>query len=360
MEEKKVVLVTGVAGYWGRRVVTQLLAKPSFRVLGVDATVPDNIPDGLDFIQADVRNPLLVELFKDEQVDTVCHLTFVEANIPTEATFDLNVMGTMKIFGACTQAGVGKIVLKSNTAVYGAYPDNPAFLTESHPLRGSRDYGYTRHMVEIEAFCNGFRRQAPEVMLTILRFANVLGPTADTPITRFLKGQFTPSLLGFDPMMQIIHEDDVVSALVHAIEHDVPGAFNIAAEGVMPLSRITALSSTWRIPILHPLAYWGASLLRETRLQLDHQLPIEPDYLRYRWVADTEKMHRELGFYPHYTAEEALREFAGHKRIARLETDASTRAFDEERLRDTLKRRRRARERQVARNGSSEEVKDHG
>jgi UDP-glucose 4-epimerase len=96
-------------------------------------------------------------------------------------------MGTLKVFGACALAGVRKIVLKSTMMVYGARPDNQFYLTEEHPLKGSHSYGYTRDMIEIEAFCNGFRRQAPDVQLAVLRFAQIIGPAADTPMTRFLK-----------------------------------------------------------------------------------------------------------------------------------------------------------------------------
>ena len=72
-----------------------------------------------------------------------------------------------------------------------------------------------RDLIEIEAFCNGFRGQYPDITLTILRFPSIVGPTADTPMTRFLRSQLTPSLMGFDPLMQLIHEDDVVEALWH-------------------------------------------------------------------------------------------------------------------------------------------------
>jgi UDP-glucose 4-epimerase len=342
----KVVLVTGVAGYWGSQVAARLVTEPGLHVLGLDANPPQEGIEGLEFIQADVRNPLLAELFQTEKVDTVCHLNFVPSTRPREVTFDTNLMGTMKVFGACVQAGVRKIVLKSSTAVYGAHPHNPAFLTEAHPLRGSRRYGYVRDLVEIEAFCNGFRRQSPGTALTVLRFASVVGPTADTPMTRFLKGRWSPVLLGFDPLMQLIHQDDVVQTLVHAVVNDVPGVFNVAAGDPMPLRRIMGLAGKLPLPVLHLLAYRGVTLLGGTRLPLARYVPMDLDYLRYRWVGDLTKMHDELGFAPLYTAEEALREFAGQRRIHRYTPQAAALTFDEERLRDTIERRRRAQERQ--------------
>ncbi|MGD2207440.1 MAG: SDR family oxidoreductase [Anaerolineae bacterium] len=340
MTTQTTVLVTGVAGYWGSRLAARLLDLPGHSVIGLDVEQPTEELEGLDFIQADVRNPLLVDLLKAEAIDTVCHLAFIDAIRPTEAAFDLNVMGAMKVIGACTEASVRKIVLKSSMAVYGARPGNPAFLTEDHPLRGSRKYGYTRDMVEIEAFCEGFRRQTPEMSQTILRFASIIGPTVNTPMTRFLSKPWAPTLWGFDPRMQLIHEDDVVEALVHAVLHETPGVFNVAAEDVLPLNRIRGVAGKTPLPILHPFAYLGAALLRSTGLRLTRYVPIELDYIRYPWVGDLTKMREELGFQPRYTAEEALREFSARNRLPR----SARPARGEDRLRDVIERRHRARE----------------
>jgi UDP-glucose 4-epimerase len=344
MGDEKAILVTGVAGYWGARVAERLVTEAGCHVIGLDVGHPPGKIQGLDFIQADVRNPLLVDLLKSEAVDTVCHLAFVETDRPSEAAFDANVVGTGRLLGACVEAGVRKVVLKSSTAVYGARPSNSAFLTEERSLRGSRRCGYIRDLVEIEAFCSGLRRQASQMILTILRFPSIVGPTADTPMTRFLKDPYAPSLLGFDPMMQLIHEDDVTAALVHAVHNDVPGVFNVAAEDVLPLNKIRGLAGKPLVSVFHPFAYWGVKLLNGTGLPLRRVMPIELDYIRYPWVADLTRMGGELGFEPLHTAEETLREFAAWRRIP----GAEIMSRGEERLRDIMEQRRRARERQAA------------
>ena len=141
MTEKQVVLVTGVAGYWGARVAARLAAEGSYHVIGVDREPPEVKIEELDFIPADIRNPLLASLLDSEGVDTVCHLAFVEATRPSEAAFDYNVRGTTKVLDACAGAGVRKVVLKSSMAVYGARPSNSTFLAENHALRGSKQQG---------------------------------------------------------------------------------------------------------------------------------------------------------------------------------------------------------------------------
>jgi UDP-glucose 4-epimerase len=352
---EKVVIVTGVAGYWGARVAARLANEVGYHVIGLDREPPADEVEDLDFVQADVRNPLLVDLFKAEGVDTVVHLAFAETTRLSEAAFDLNVMGTSKLLGACNQAGVRKAVLKSSTAVYGARPGNSAFLAENHPLRGSKRYGTLRDLVEIEGFCRSFRRQAPGLILTILRFPGIVGPTADTPMTYFLKGGRTPTMLGFDPMMQIIHENDVVEALIHATLSDAAGAFNVAATDVLPLSKIRGLAGKPPFAVFHLLAYWGVGRWRTVDQRLQHYLPIEPDYLRFPWVGDLRRMHEELGFEPHYTAEETLRELAEKFRGDRLFVGPVSMAHEEERLSETIEERRQARQQQSVTATGSEE-----
>lgn len=347
MSEKRVALITGVAGYWGARVAQKLAADPRFHVLGLDAEQPKDAIQGLDFIQADIRNPLLVELFKSEKVEIVCHLAFQESTRPTETAFDHNVMGTMKVLGACAESGVKKIILTSSTAVYGAQPKNSAYLVEESPLAGSQSFGSVRNLIEIEDFCNGFRGQNPDQVLTILRFANIIGPTAKTPMTNFLREPLSPSLLGFDPMMQLIHEDDVVSSIMQTVQHDYPGVFNIAAEDLLPLSKVMGLAGKMRLPVFHPLAYWGYSMIGGSGLRLFKRVPIELDYIRYRWVGDLQKMREVLHFEPAFTAEETLREFADQNRVKQFVPEAISRVYDVDRLKNIIEWRRQSRDPQV-------------
>ena len=336
------ILVTGVGGYWGGRVAQKLVEEPEFHVMGLDTKAPKEPIPGLDFIQADIRNPLLVELFRSEQVETVCHLAFQESSRPTEAAFDYNVMGTMKVLGACANSSVSKIILKSSTAVYGAKASNPAYLSEEFPLSGSRDFGTVRDLMEIEAFCNGFRGQHPEIRLSILRFANIIGPQVVSPLTKYLREPISPSLLGFDPMMQLIHEDDVVNSVVHAVRNNVRGDFNIAAQGLMPLSKIVGLAGRMRLPVFHLFAYWGSSLIGSTGLRLSRHAPIELDYIRYRWVADLKNMREIFQYEPFVSAEDALREFSEKCCGKKYVPEAISRAYDTDLLKRIIERRRNA------------------
>lgn len=334
------ILVTGIGGYWGGRIAQCLAEQPGYHVMGLDTVAPKEPIPGLDFIQADIRNPLLVELFKSEQVEIVCHLAFEESSRRSESAFDHNVMGTMKVLGACSESGVEKIILMSSTAVYGAAFNNPGYILEESPLAGSRTFGSLRDLIEIEAFCNGFRGQFPEKTLTILRFANIVGATVESPITRFLQEPLSPSLLGFDPMMQLIHEDDVVNALAHVVKNDHPGVFNVAADDLLPFTKVMGLAGKTRLPVFHLFAYWGYSMMGGSGLRLSKRVPIELDYIRYRWVGDLQKMRDGLKFTPTFSAEEALRDFAEQNRVKQYVPEAISRAYDVDRLKRIIERRR--------------------
>lgn len=344
MDEQRVVLITGVSGTWGGRLAQRLLAEPGFHVIGLDAEPPEDEIEGLDFVQADVRNPLLAELLRSEGVTILAHMAFLETARHSEGAFDFNVMGTMKAVGAAAESGVRQVVWPSSTMVYGAHPDNSAFLKENTTLRGSRSRAANRYRLEIESFLNGFRRQAPEMALAVLRFANVVGPTASSPMNQYLRQPVAPILLGFDPMMQLIHEEDVVEALAHAMLTGADGVFNVAADPPMPLTRILALAGKLPLPVPHPLAY---------RTRLRRLSPFSPSYLRYRWIADVTAMREKLGFEPQYGAVEAVEAVATSQRIARYRPGSEAAAYDEERLRATIERRRKQRASQTGSNGQA-------
>jgi len=291
-----------------------------------------------------MRNPLLVELLKEEKVHTYVHLAFLESDRPSENAFEFNVMGTMKVLSACAEAGVKHVVLKSSTLIYGAQPGNSAFLREDHPLNAKRNFGTLRDLLEIENFVATFRGQSPEIKLTVLRFAHILGPTVESPLTRFLRDDAAPMLLGFDPVVQMIHEEDVVNALVHAVIYNVPGTYNIAAQGAMPLFKLAGLAGKLPVPVLHPIAYLGESFLGPQFTAIDF------DYLRYPCVGDLQRMREDLEFKPVYLAEDAVREFAALRKQKGATPALTPQEVEEERLRTIIERRKNIRQ-QMAEGG---------
>jgi UDP-glucose 4-epimerase len=306
------ILVTGVSGSWGGLVARRLLAESGVHVLGIDRRAPQQPLAGLDFLQADVRNPLLGELMAAERVDTVVHLAFRTCQWRREADFHSNVLGTMQLVGSCAEAGVRHIVLRSTMAVYGALPGHPMYLPEDWPLTPQAVYAYVRDAVEIEQFVHEFAAEYPEMAIAILRFAHVLGPETVSPLARLLNLPAAPVLLGFDPLLQVVDAVDAVEALARAALGNVRGPVNIAAPGALPLTAIVGMVGCPPLPVMHWWAYWSCALAASVpavRRALAW-LPMEPDHLRYACTGELQRMASDLLLTPRYTATEVVERYA--------------------------------------------------
>lgn len=316
----KTLAITGLFNPLGRR-MARLATSFGVRVIGIDIKPLAKPFPGVEFVETDIRNPLLAELFKSEEVDTVLHCAFRWRQRRIEEVFDSNVLGTMRLLGAAEMAGVRKIIIPSSTFVYGARADNPAFIPEESEFKGQPVYAYVRELREIETFINGFRRQQPHMVITVLRFANILGGGLPTPLARYLALPAAPTLLGFEPMLQVIHHDDVLRVIGHCLIHDYDGVFNIAAPDPLPLYQLLALAGVPPLMILHPLAYQGFQWSRLISRRVDDLVPIPWDFLRYSWVADPIRMSEVLDIQPVFDAKTTVRQFGQMLRKHRYETN---------------------------------------
>lgn len=311
------IMITGLAGYWGTRLALRLEQDPRYElILGVDTQVPTAGQfSRTEFLGLDVKSPMLLDVLTAQRIDTVVHLNIVHSR-DKERMLDNNVLGTRHVLAACAEVGVKKLVLKSSTGVYGALADNPNFLPESWPLRGRPYHPYFRSYVEVEKYASEFLGRHPDLKLSILRFASILGPTADTALSRYLRDRMVPTILGFDPLYQVTHEEDVLGAFCRAVETDFHGPVNVAGDGVLYLHRIIRMAGRTPLPIVTGLSFPILNTLAS--LPLVPLPPIEIDYLRYLWVADTAKMRTEFGFHPRFSAEETVKDFATARRVQRF------------------------------------------
>ena len=324
----RTLAITGLFSPLGRR-MARLASGFGMRVLGIDIKPMPRPSPGIEFVEADIRNPLLSKLFKSENVEVVLHCAFRWRQRRTEEVFDSNVLGTMRLLGAAALAHVHKVIIPSSTVVYGAHPNNPAFIDEHSDFVGHPEYAYIRELRDIETFVSGFRHQYPDMVVTVLRFANILGGGMPSPMTSYLSLPAPPVLLGFDPLMQFIHHDDVLRAVGHCIMEDYNGTYNVAAPDPQSLLKVLALAGVPPVFIFHPFAYWGHRWGRMIRPEVDRCAPLPWDYLRYSWVAATDRMEQELGFTPAKDAETTVREFGQQLREYRRKTSLSYRTAEE-------------------------------
>jgi UDP-glucose 4-epimerase len=314
----KVVLVTGVARQLAGRFVRRVQREPEVsRVIAVDAVVPGHDLGDAEFVRADIRQPMIGKVLAQHSVDTVVHLdvsgTVLGSGGRTQAK-ETNVIGTMQLLGACQKAPtVRRLVVKSTTSVYGAAPRDPAVFTETTPVKSVPTGGFAKDAVEVEGYVRGFARRRPDVAVAVLRFANILGPRADTPLAEYFGLPVLPTVFGYDPRLQFVHEDDVEGVLLVATLDARrgtlnSGTFNVAGDGVLLLSMTARRLGKPTVPVPLPAVTWVGRTLRTAGITDFSREQIR--LLTHGRVVDTRQMRETLGFTPAYTTAETFHDFA--------------------------------------------------
>lgn len=306
------VLITGVSRFPGADVANALAASDEVSyVAGVDLKEPEVDLGKTEFVRADIRSPLIHRVISSTEVDTVVHadLTSRPARIGgRSAQKEWNVIGTMQLLGACQRIEtVKKVIVRSSTAVYGNDFRDPSVLTEDWSSRTTDPHGYAKDLADAETFARDFGRRRPDVLLTILRMANVVGPTAETNMTQLFSLPFVPRALGFDPRIQLLHEFDAVEVLRRSVVEDHPGVFNVAGDGVMYLTQAIRVAKRLPLPIVTPFAAAFGDLVKRFGFV---DFPTDQiSLLVHGRVADNRRLKEVFGYEPRYSTVEALKEF---------------------------------------------------
>lgn len=308
----RVVLVTGISRDIGRRFARAAAADPAIdRVIGVDVVPPRGDIGDVSFVRADIRTPVIAKVLAKEDVDTVVHMSVIATpgSAGSRNTMkELNVIGTLQLMAACQKSpAVERVVVKSTTTVYGASARDPAMFTEDMGPKRLPSAGYAKDVYEIEGYVRGFARRRPDVTVTLLRAANVIGPHVVSPITGYFRLPVIPRVLGFDPRLQFLHEDDLLDVLRHAVHAEVAGTFNVAGDGILMLSQ--ALRRLGKPTVSLPAFAVGqlGGALRQARVS-DFS-PEQLSFLTYGRGVDTRRMRTELGFEPRHTTARAFADF---------------------------------------------------
>lgn len=328
-ERAQVVGVTGGASFLGKNLIGLLEEDDRVhRIATIDVDRPNTAGQKTRIYDVDLTQPTaeerVAEIFAAEGVDTVVHLAFLSSPSHTPAwAHELESVGTMRVLNASRRSRVRKIVMRSSTLLYGAHPTNPNFLTERHALRARKGEPFFADKIEAEKDALRFENPAKGRLVTVLRTAPILGPTVRNYLTRYLSRRVVPSIMGFDPLCQFVHEADAVAAFKLAIDRDIPGVFNIVGDGVLPLSTVIKLAGRVSLPLPRPIANPLVAALWVA--QVSEAPPAFLDYLQYLCVADGEKAKKKTGFAPVYTTREALIDFASaqHLRDVRLLSEST-------------------------------------
>ncbi len=320
MSAPGVIAVTGLGSFIGRRLVDRLLERSTqLRVIALDHRRPFRLDSRVRFHRIDLTEPTadghLAEILTRERADAVVHAAFRTSPTPDlEMDHELETIGSLHVMNACAAAKVKRLVVASSTMLYGPRPDNPNFLTEAHPLRGHPDAHTVEDRVEMEGLLAEWRDRHPDTEVTVLRPCWIMGPSYWDHVTRFFSLPLIPMLLGYDPLMQFVHEEDCLRAFERATLNPIPGVFNVVARGGLPLSTIVRLAGKRILPLPAPILY------RMAYYPSQGQTGDPPagfyDYLRYLWVADGERGWEAFGE-PIYTTKEAWISFVSARRMRR-------------------------------------------
>ncbi len=316
MSGKRRVLITGVSRFLGLRLAKRLENDENVElVVGVDLEEPPIPIKGLDFMRADIRNPLIARVIESSGVDTLVHTNIASGPARFGGRSQMkenNVIGTMQLLAATQRAQkIKKVVMKSSSAIYGSVPGEPSLIPEDHASRQVDMSGYGKDCAEAETYARDFGRRRPDVDLAILRTQNVVGPTVRTNITDYLSLPVVPTALGYDPRLQLLHEEDAVEALYGALTEECRGIFNIAGDGVVYLSKAIRLLGKVQLPLLLPLAQSAAGALKRFGLV---DFPVDQlKLILYGRAVLTRRAKEAFGFRPAYSTEDCVIDFR-HRR----------------------------------------------
>ncbi|MDC3379118.1 NAD-dependent epimerase/dehydratase family protein [Planctomycetota bacterium] len=282
-----VVAITGIAGGLGSQLLMQFDVDDDIEtVVGFDVTAEPRLHSPkLEYLQRKATDAL-EDAFVEHNVDIAIHLAFADDGDADEISA-INLVGARKFLAACHAAEVGTVCVLSSAMSYGATADNPDFFYEGAALNPPTDLPLAALKAQVEDLCYDFIKEHPNVALQIVRPCLMVGAHVKNALTDLLAKNVVLAPLGYDPPIQLIHEDDVIRAICRLVKLQKVGVFNLAADGALTLDRMARLAErrVVRLPLwlLNVLGWFGlASMPRAV-------LP----YFVYPWVIACIKLRTE-------------------------------------------------------------------
>jgi UDP-glucose 4-epimerase len=299
------IVITGIAGRLGRLLARRLHRDGRFHVVGIDQRPFLGKPKDIEHFQVDLRTKKARDVFRTGDVSALVHMGVMHNPRKSGGEHhSWNVAGTMRLLEYCQLYEVPKVVVLSSANVYGPRPDNTQFLTEDAPLMGSQEFPEIRDLIEVDHLASSFLWKAREVETVVLRPVHILGGVRNAP-SNYLRLPVVPTLLGFDPMVQIIHELDVLEAIVCALQPGIRGIYNITGPGELPLSAIVKELQRRVLPFPHPFA---RPLLTALWRVGATSFPVpELDFIKYVCMVDGARARAEIGYQPRHSLKETIR-----------------------------------------------------
>lgn len=326
MEQPRCVALTGIDTYFGRRLIDRLLTldrqsarSGSVRLVGLDPHDRGHPSSPFRVHRVDLTQPgigpRIAEILCKEQVDTLVHLAF--KNVPSAdrgADHEIEVTGSREVLSACAEANVGRFIIPSTTMCYGPRLENPHQILEDAALHGHDGAHWISNRVQVEQSVARFRDSYPDREVTVLRHCWIMGPRFVDPFVRYFEADWVPTVLGYDPLLQFVHEDDLLALFEASIFESHPGVFNVVGDGVLPLSGYLRLAGKRNLPL--PKKLLSAAPGSPVTLCSADSADGFYDYLQYMWVASGERAREEFGPLT-YSGQEAWSAMVTSRRLQR-------------------------------------------
>jgi UDP-glucose 4-epimerase len=304
----RAVCITGIAGNLGRALARLLHGET--RLVGIDRRPFRDRPKDVEHHQVDLRKRKVEDVFRVSRIEALIHLGIMhDPRMPFSEAHSFNLIGTQKVLELCVRHAVRKVVMLSSANVYGPLPDNSNFLTEETPLMAADRFSDVRDLIELDMYAQSFLWKHPDIETVILRPVHIVGPTVRNAPSNYLRLEHPITVLGFDPMIQLIHEDDACLALALALRPGLRGVYNVTGPGEVPLSAALKELGRRPIPVPHPLV--RPLLRRAFEARLTSYPPEEVDHIQYLCAVDGSRAARDLGFTPRHSMRETIRSVLG-------------------------------------------------
>ncbi|CAM2006075.1 SDR family oxidoreductase [Acanthopleuribacter pedis] len=310
-EQRKTVLVTGAAGALARAVIRRLL--PDHDIVAVDFRKRADIEGLTNTYKVDFNKRGFEDLFRRHQIDGVIHVGRIgthESNLT--GRYNSNVLGTQRLLNLCVKYEVRQVVVLSTFFVYGAHAQNPTLLDEEAPLKAS---GLTHDLidtVELENLCNVYLWKHPELHITVLRPCHIAGPGVRNSMSRLLSSHLAPTLLGFSPMMQFIHVEDMAEALFLAWNKVKPGIFNVAPKDWVGYQDALLACGCTRVPLVSIPGLIPHQIAKILNLKSFPSHLV--NYFKYPVIIDGSAFAEQFGFKPRFKLDQIFRYYREKKR----------------------------------------------
>ena len=291
------ILLSGIAGNLGKQVAKFLSL--NYHVVGLDQRDMDEdefSSPSVEFHRLDIRRNAVEALLRKKDIKAIVHLNVLyNPHKKTQKEEDFNIHATTRLLEHCVKYNIPKFVFLSSANIYGPRADTFDYLKEDAPLMASRSYVGIQDLIALDLLVQSFFFKKKDFNIVVLRPVNIVGPNIKNIPNTYFRRKSLVSILGFDPLIQLIHSRDVLMAILLSIQNNnARGVYNLAGPGVVPLSVFAKKLNRKVIRVPEKLLKMFARLTLKANIS---NFPEEEIiHLKYSSLVDDSRIKEELGY----------------------------------------------------------------